>query len=254
MKLSRRQFLTLTAVGGVSLLSVRSTQAHTLYCPILMYHYIAHPPEGANAVLTDLTVTPELFDQQLDYLLEAGYTTITMEQLWAGLTDGVTLPEKPVILSFDDGYDNAYGAATPRLLARNMVGTFFIVRDFMGQPGYLSWGMAAEMKNVGMEIGNHSTTHPNLASLSYTAQYDEIENCAAAIGDALGERPQFFCYPLGRYNGETIRALKASGHLAAVTTSDGTIQYRADSFRMSRARVRHTTQVSTLAWLLNRYL
>lgn len=254
MTITRRQFLTLTAASSLSLLAPQAASARTLHCPILMYHYIAHPPEGADAVLTDLTVPPDLFDQHLDFLLNAGFTTITMRQLWAGLSEGAELPEKPVILTFDDGYDNAYGDATPRLLARNMVGTFFIVRDFMGQPGYLSWGMAAEMKNVGMELGNHSSTHPNLTSLNYNGQYEEIEGCAAAMGDVLGERPAFFCYPLGRYNATTIQVLRDTGHLAAVTTSDGTLKHSTDPFRMSRARVRHTTQVGALEWLLNRYL
>lgn len=256
MRLTRRQFMTLTvgALGGWLVGGKGIAQAASAYCPILMYHYISYPPEGANAVLTDLTVTPELFSEHLAFLQETGFTSITLAELWAGLAEGAALPEKPIVITFDDGYDNAYDAALGRLLERGMVGTFFLVSSFMEQPGYLTWGQAAEMKNAGMEIGNHSATHPNLTSMGYDGQFAEIDGAAAAIAAALGERPKFFCYPLGKYNATTLRVLKDTGHLAAVTTSDGTLQHSVNPFRMSRVRVRHTTSVSSLEWLVNRYL
>jgi peptidoglycan/xylan/chitin deacetylase (PgdA/CDA1 family) len=105
-----------------------------------------------------------------------------------------------------------------------------------------------------MEIGNHSSSHPNLSSLGYDAQFDEIEGAAAAIGEVMGARPQFFCYPLGRYNRTTIQILKETGHLTATTTSDGTLKYSTDPFIMSRLRIRNTTAVSTLDWLVNRII
>jgi peptidoglycan/xylan/chitin deacetylase (PgdA/CDA1 family) len=142
----------------------------------------------------------------------------------------------------------------PRLAERGMTGLFYIVKNFMDQPGYMSWGHAVEMRNAGMEIGNHSSSHPNLSSLGYDAQFDEIEGAAAAIGEVMGARPQFFCYPLGRYNRTTIQILKETGHLTATTTSDGTLKYSTDPFIMSRLRIRNTTAVSTLDWLVNRII
>ena len=258
-RITRRRFLVLSAgftagiLPGQHLLAQSGTYRQ-IYCPILMYHYISYAPENADSVLRDLTVTPELFSQHVAFLQENGFTSITMAQLWAGLTDGVELPEKPVIFSFDDGYADAYAHATPRLLERGMVGTFFLISNNMDQPGYLTWGQAVEMRNAGMEIGNHSASHPNLSALGYDEQFAEIDGAAQRIGEVLGARPQFFCYPLGRYNGQTVRALKESGHIAAVTTSDGTLKWTADPFRMSRIRVRNTTEVASLDWLVNRYV
>lgn len=253
MTLSRRQFLLGAALVAAGARLSRPARAKSpIYCPVLMYHYISYPPDNANATLQDLVVAPELFSEHLTALQEDGFTPITMAALWAGLSQDAELPEKPVILTFDDGYDDAYGQAAPRILERGMTGTFFIITGKMDQPGHLTWGQAAEMKSAGLEIGNHTINHPNLTSLSSAAQYDEIDGAAAAIETALGERPRAFCYPLGRYNNETVRILRETGHHTATTTSDGTLHYATNPFRMSRVRIRNTTKVDTLRWLLNR--
>jgi len=255
---TRRQFLKTAAAmaGGLWMTQQASAQiTNGVFCPTLMYHYVSYPPDDADRVLRDLIVTPEDFSTHLDRLLELGFTAITMKQLWAhliGETDPETFPEKPVILTFDDGYIDAYQHAFPRLLERGMVGTFFIVKNFMEQPGYLSWGMAGEMKNAGMEIGNHSVSHPNLSSLGYDAQRAEIEDAANTITEVLGEHPRFFCYPLGRFNATTRQILRETGHHAAVTTSDGTLKWYADPYRMSRIRIRNTTTPAQLEWAVNR--
>src|SRR5688500_5862989 len=111
--LSRRQFMTATAALGASLIAGRSALAQSvtfrrIYCPILMYHYVSHPPADADAIRLDLTVTPELFAEHLNNLKLAGYSTITMAQLWSALTVGTELPDRPILLTFDDGYADAY--------------------------------------------------------------------------------------------------------------------------------------------------
>jgi peptidoglycan/xylan/chitin deacetylase (PgdA/CDA1 family) len=256
---SRRRFLMAVAAFGKNLLEggralAQSITLRRVYCPILMYHYIDYPPADADALRQDLTVTPELFAEHLTALQSSGYTTITMAQLWGALSKGDKLPPKPVILSFDDGYDNAHQYAFPRLAERGMVGTFFIVENFMGQTGYLTWEQVREMQQGGMEIGNHSTTHPDMSKLDYAAQLNEAEQAAAAIAEQLGARPKFFCYPFGKYNADTIRVVRETGHLAAVTTADGTLKYTPKRYEMPRVRVRNTTGAASLVWLLDRFV
>src|SRR5262249_15638147 len=122
----------------------------------------------------------------------------------------------------------------------------------MDQPGYLTWGQAGEMRNVGMEIGNHSATHPNLAGRNREFLMNEIETAAAAINSALGFRPTAFCYPLGRYDNNTVAVVRETGHTPATTPADGRLQYTANPLRMRRVRIRNTTNVGSLEWLLNR--
>jgi peptidoglycan/xylan/chitin deacetylase (PgdA/CDA1 family) len=105
-----------------------------------------------------------------------------------------------------------------------------------------------------MEIGNHSTSHPDMSKLDYAAQLNEAEHAAAAIAAQLGARPGFFCYPLGKYNEDSLRVVRETGHLAAVTTADGTLKYTPHRYEMPRVRIRNTTGVTSLAWLLDRFL
>ncbi len=258
---SRRIFLKTLAAGvTLSLVDFRlqgqdagqQTPLARLTCPILMYHYISTAPEDADRTLLDLTVPPEQFEQHLDVILEEGYQSITMDQLYEGMHHNFALPEKPVVLTFDDGYWDAAAHATPLMRSRGMVGTFYIVSEFMETSIYLKWGDAAAMQNSGMEIGCHSATHPDLSRLSYDEQFQELESSTLAIENALGRRPTTFCYPFGRHNLNTRLILRDMGYKTAVTTSDATVQYADNRFRMGRVRVRNRTTLDQLRWLLNR--
>ncbi len=255
--LSRRQFLTATVLAGAGLLIPRSAQAALVVrsyalCPILMYHYISDPPPDADAVRRDLSVGPDMFRQQVAAVKEQGFTSITIAQLYDGLVNGADLPTRPIVFTFDDGYADAYQFATPILAEQGMTGTFFVISGMVEQPGYLTWGQVAEMHGAGMEIGNHTVSHPNLAYLTAEQQTAEVEGCAAAIASVLGVRPAFFCYPLGRYSYTTIRIVRETGHLAAVTISDGTVQYSRYPYTLRRARVRGTTSLYSFNWLITR--
>lgn len=259
MKFSRRRFLATAAALGTQLLVGKGVAAQgrtyrRIHCPILMYHYVDYPPEDADAVRMDLTVTPELFSEHLLHLQTFGYTSVTLRQLWDALEKGRKLPPKPVILTFDDGYDDAHQHAFPRLQEMDMVGTFFIIGNFMDQPGYLTWEQALEMKKAGMEIGNHSLTHPDMSKMQPSDQFNEANITADKIKEALGERPEFFCYPLGRYNDMTMNVVKQTGHLAALTTVDGTLHFNGNLYRLTRVRVRNTTNPTALEWLINRWI
>lgn len=254
--ISRRTFLQGLLAGAVvgpyGLPALAQPALRSVLCPILMYHYIAIPPDDADATLRDLTVTPQNFAAHLDYLLQAGFTAITMRRLWDAFLGLDELPRRPVVLTFDDGYDNAYGSAAPLLLERGMTGTFYIVSGFMQQPGYLSWGQAAEMQRAGLEIGCHSATHRDMSRMGYDEAYEEIAICTDAITAAVGQRPVSFCYPFGRHNAHCRRALAALDYATAVTTSDATLHYASNPYRMGRVRIRHTTGVRGLEWLVNR--
>ena len=106
----------------------------------------------------------------LDRLQAEGYTTISLYQLLAHLTQGVPLPEKPVVITFDDGYRDTYENAFPLLRAHGMTATFFVITDFIDEqrPLYLSWDMAREMLAAGMSIESHSRNHFTLKGRTTT--------------------------------------------------------------------------------------
>ena len=256
--LSRRGFLAGSALAGAAWLAGPAIPAaasgRALYSPILMYHRVGSPPRDAGAIRRDLTIAPDLFAAHLDMLAGAGYQAVSMAALWAALADGAEIPAKPVVLTFDDGYDDAYRCAYPLLARRSMTGMFYLITGFIGQPGYLTWAQAAEMRAAGMEMGNHSVTHHNLRGRDHAYLMAEIDGAASAMAGVFGERPRFFCYPLGHYDSRVIAVLRETGHLAATTIFDGTLHAASypDAYRMPRVRIHSATSVERLAWLLNR--
>ena len=257
MIVSRRNFIKLGAAGALlatasPILSQEFRPKQSLYCPVLMYHYISDAPQDAPATLVDLTVPPEKFASHLDILLENGFTTVTMADVNAAWQGFIELPEKPIVITFDDGYWDAYAHATPQLLQRGMRGTFFIITSFVDQPGYLTWGQAAEMRAAGMEIGNHSVSHPDMSRLSSDEQRYEVEASTQAFAERLGFHPTTFCYPLGRQNRITRLLLLEYGYETGLTTRDGTMLYQSNPYRLGRVRVRNSTTPETLLWLVNR--
>ncbi len=251
--LSRREFLRGMLAGGTLLLAgerVFAASGRTLYCPILMYHYVSTPPNTANATLRDLAVVPELFAAQLDHLAEQGYQTVTMTTLYRALLGEALLPAKPCVLTFDDGHWDAMAIATPNLLAREMVGTFYVVKNFIGAPDKLSWGHVQEMARLGMEIGCHSAAHVNLTQLTYRQQLDDIARASDAIAEHIDSYPRTFCYPFGLHNRSTRRILRQLGYQTAVTTSHSTLHHRENRLVLGRVRVRGGMSPEALVRLL----
>ncbi|MCS6772527.1 MAG: polysaccharide deacetylase family protein [Thermoflexales bacterium] len=210
-----------------------------VHVPILMYHYVSEPPAKVSRLRYNLTIRPAEFEQQLAYLAENRYTTVSLYDLYAHLTAGTPLPPRPVVLTFDDGYLDAYTEVFPRLKRYGMTGTFFIVTDFINfkNPEHLTWEMVREMAQAGMSIEPHSRTHPDLRRRSHAFLVWEILGPIEQIEHYTGRRPRFFCYPAGHYDAHVIQVLKNVGIWAAVTTQPGTVHALANAYTWKRQRV-----------------
>lgn len=210
-----------------------------LRVPILMYHYISAAPAGANAVRTDLSLPPERFEEQLAYLEANGYTSVSLEDLTRALQQGTPLPDKPVILTFDDGYRDHYTEAFPALARHGFTGTFFVVTGYLDEerPEYLSWEQATEMHEAGMDIASHTFTHPDLRNQTVDYLVWQILGSKEAIEARTGEPVRFFCYPVGLYDAQVIEVLKALNFWGAVVTSQGLDHTNDDLFTLQRVRV-----------------
>lgn len=226
----------------------------TARVPILMYHYISTPPPDADIYRTDLSVAPETFAAHLDYLQAEGYTTIPLKDLLSYLATGrPELPPKPIVLTFDDGYEDNYLNAFPALKARGMIGTFFVITDFASQdrPGYADWTQLAEMAAAGMEIGSHSRDHPNLAGKDLDYLVWQALGSKETIEAHIGSHPHILSYPAGSYDQLVIDVFRSAHYWGAVTTRQGIIQRSDRAFELKRIRIRNTTDVAQLAHLLN---
>jgi peptidoglycan/xylan/chitin deacetylase (PgdA/CDA1 family) len=211
--------------------------------PILMYHYVSELPPNPDHYRRDLTVSPEDFEAQLQYLADEGYHTITLTDLYLHLTEGYPLPERPIALTFDDGYADAYEVVFPLLLNYGFTGTFFVLATpaHFESPGYLTWAQMKEMSDAGMDIQAHGRDHVDLRGRSYEYLVYQIRGIQEAIQYHTGHLPRFFCYPSGQYDADVIAVLASAGYWGAVTTQGGKTQTRETLFEMPRVRVRGTS-------------
>ncbi len=208
--------------------------------PILMYHYVSKLPPNPDIYRRALTVLPENFEAQLQYLAEAGYHTITLTDLYLHLTQGYPLPEKPIVLTFDDGYRDAYEVVFPLLLDYGFTGTFFVLATpaHFEWSEYITWAQMKEMSDAGMEIQSHGRDHVDLRNRSYDYLVYQTMGIQEAIQYHTGRLPRFFCYPSGRYDANLIAVLKSVGYWGAVTTEWGRTHTPEGLFGMPRLRIR----------------
>lgn len=207
--------------------------------PILMYHYVSELPPDADVYRRDLTISPEAFDAQLQYLDEAGYHPITLTDLYLKMTEGYPLPEKPVVLTFDDGYRDAYEVVFPKLLDYGFPATFFVLATPAHHESeeYLTWTQMAEMSETGMSIQAHGRDHVDLRNRSYDFLVYQVLGIKEAIEHHTGKAPRFFCYPSGRRDDDVIKVLESAGYQGAVTTEWGQIHTKENLFEMPRLRI-----------------
>jgi peptidoglycan/xylan/chitin deacetylase (PgdA/CDA1 family) len=227
--------------------------ARQLNIPILMYHYLSTPPPDANIYRHDLSVPPELFAAHLDRLLAEGYTTVSLYQMIDALQQGTPLPEKPVVITFDDGYRDNYENAFPLLRERAMQATIFVVTDFMDEerPAYLTWEMAREMVQAGISIESHGRYHVSLAGKDDDYLVWQALGSLETIEYELGMRPRFVSYPAGEYDQRTIDIFQSAHYWAGLTTQQGATLDNQQPFELPRVRVRNTTTPDELIRLLS---
>lgn len=215
--------------------------------PILMYHYVEDLPPRADSIRRDLTVHPEDFERQLQYLDRAGYHTISLTDLYLHLTEGRPLPERPIVLTFDDGYRDAYTVVFPLLQKYGFSGTFFVLATpaHFENPNHLTWAMMAEMADAGMEIEGHGRDHVDLRGQSYDFLVYQILGIKEAVEYHTGRPVHFFCYPSGQYDPDAIAVLQSAGYWGAVTTQYGRIHTRESLFTLHRVRIRGSDTLET---------
>lgn len=190
-----------------------------LRVPILVYHSVRPYTAGMSRLVRRYTVPPESLDAQLRYLQQNGYTVISFESLVNAMTSAsATLPAKPVVLTFDDGWEDLYRHAFPILRKYHDTATFFIFTNGIGDRDFMTWSQLATMQAAGMDIESHSVSHPCLSAITDRARlWKEIEGSREIIASHLGRAPDIFAYPYGAYNNLDIAMLKAAGYRAART-------------------------------------
>jgi peptidoglycan/xylan/chitin deacetylase (PgdA/CDA1 family) len=221
--------------------------------PILMYHHIQDAPPGSSALRRDLSVSPSNFETQLRYLQQEGYETVSLYDLVLHLTVGQPLPERPIILTFDDGYADAYIQALPLLQRFGFTGTFFLITAPIdaGNPAFLSWAQVEEMHAAGMSMEAHSYDHPDLRNRGYQYLVYQTLGPKEAIEARTGEKVRFFCYPSGRYDAHVVQVLRSANYWGAVAIEQGATHTSDGLFGLRRVRIQGGDALSDFVHKLN---
>ncbi len=193
--------------------------------PIFIYHSVRPHIAGESAMQDAYDVTPELLERELAYLRDNGYTTITPDTLAADLKAGTTSPTKPVMLTFDDGWENQYKYAFPLLKKYHATATFYIYTNPISkQKHFLTWEEVKEMSDAGMTIGDHTLSHPYLKKLPLDAFKREVTESKTIIEQHIGKPVVHFASPFGFTDADIMQILGQAGYATARTTYKGVYQ------------------------------
>ncbi|WP_407307926.1 polysaccharide deacetylase family protein [Desulfosporosinus sp. SB140] len=196
--------------------------------PVLYYHSVMR--EDNN----EIRMPPEQFEGQMAYLQSQGYHSISLYQLYESLYHEGTLPAKPFVITFDDGYADNYLTAFPILKKYGFVATIFMVSSFVNGKGFLTWPELKELSENGWDIEDHTLSHPYLTTLNRVSVLKELKTSKEALEKGLGHSVDFFAYPYGDYNDEIVGVVKNTGYVMAFTTLRGWADSKTDTWHVHR--------------------
>jgi peptidoglycan/xylan/chitin deacetylase (PgdA/CDA1 family) len=211
--------------------------------PILVYHALGPPPAGAP--FPGLYVSYADFKAEMAWLHTNGYQAVTLDEMMRAWYHHGTLPKKPIVITFDNGYPEQVGFA-PHVMAK------------YGWPGVLNEitedhlhpNQIRHVLKYGWEVDSHSLTHPDLTTASATDLQAEVGHSREFLRHTFHIPSNSFCYPSSKYNATVIAAVQAAGYTNATTENAG-YATSADPFLLDRFEIE--SGVSELASDLESY-
>lgn len=217
-------------------LTLPNVEISSLNIPILMYHHIRDYTDPSDPIGVGLSVSTVKFTSQLDKIKDKGFHTITFNDIENG-----DIPSKPIILSFDDGYENFYQNAFPALKQRGMTAISYVISG-KKDSNYMTENQIREISDAGIEIGDHTISHPDLSTLTEQKQRTEIFQSRDNLEKIIGKKIISFCFPSGKYNETTLALIKEAGFVFATTTKPGQAHFD-KLFELQRYRMNHDTNI-----------
>ena len=200
---------------------------------VLNYHQV-------NNNFNPLAVPVNAFADQMNYLVDNGYIAITPDELASGLAGEISLPEKPVMITFDDGYIDNYTNAFPILRALGLRATVFMVPGFVGKPQYMNWEQLKEMEKSGINVQSHTMNHMKLEELPDDEIRNELLNSKLALEENLGHPVEFLAYPTGTYNLHIAGIARDAGYKGAFTVKYGNVDLGSNMYALERVPIFQT--------------
>ncbi|MER7488247.1 polysaccharide deacetylase family protein [Streptomyces sp. NPDC126497] len=217
--------------------------------PVLMYHAVAADPGEATRALS---VSPEAFAEQMAVLADRGLTPVTTTELAAHWRSGRPLPARPVLVTFDDGYEGVHRHALPVLAGHGFPATLFVSTGWLrgpydtggGPDTMLDWDQVRELAGAGVEIGGHSHSHPQLDQLDDHRLRSELVLCKEIVSDRLGSVPASFAYPYGYSSRRVREAVREAGYAQALAVGNALARRSQGPYALRRVTVRRSTSAA----------
>lgn len=214
----------------------KTSLAANLNVPILMYHYIGNNPNPKDTARNTLSVSPDKFEAEMDYLSKNSYTPISLDTLYGIFNGQASVRGKPIVLTFDDGYIDFYTTAYPILRRFNFQAVEFIPTGLIGGGYYMNWNQIKEIQSSGLvTFEAHTVTHANLVSLSFANALKQMTDSKNVLQAQTGYPVNFIAYPYGATNGSVQAAAQKAGFVGGLGTRYG--KAIGPSMNMPRVRV-----------------
>jgi peptidoglycan/xylan/chitin deacetylase (PgdA/CDA1 family) len=227
--------------------------------PILNYHSIS---SGGTNCFAKFTLHPKTFAQHMKYILDQGYTPITVNDYAQLVRSSSPLPDKPVILTFDDGFGDFYNSAFPILQEFRFPATIYVVTDYIeGTSNWLkpvgeenrrmlTWSQLFEVQRAGIECGTHSATHIHLDTAKPEIAYQEISHSKDTLEQKLGSSVHSMAYPYGHYTRAVCQMVIETGYHAACAVRNAMSHTNDNLFSLARITINRDTDVACLHAIL----
>jgi peptidoglycan/xylan/chitin deacetylase (PgdA/CDA1 family) len=202
-----------------------------VFTPILLYHHVSLG-QATNAY----AVSSEQFRDQIEFLKKYQYQTITASLLVKTIVEGAEIPQKPIVITFDDGNENVFLNAYPIMKEYGYIGVIYLIVNRLNTDGYLTTEQIKELISAGWEVGDHSMTHIDLVKNTNLLR-DEIGNSKHKLEDVFGIKVLTFAYPFGNATRVIKDWVKRIGYSSGMGLGITNVHSQSELFFLSRREV-----------------
>lgn len=214
--------------------------------PVLYYHSVN------DEIHNEVTISPESLKKELEYIKEQGYVTLSLDDVSNYILSNKPIPEKSILITFDDGYMDNYYYAFPMLKDLNMKATIFCITSELDGSYYLSEDAIKEMSQNNIDIESHTVNHVHLNNLNYDKQLKEVTDSKTKLETITGKKVTAIAFPYGDYNKDSVLAAKNAGYTMAFTTNKGFADRDDNPLELDRIYVSSYYDMDTFKSLLEK--
>lgn len=217
---------TVAASGTIDSANTKPADAKTILArrevPVLCYHQIRNNIASDSKRAHDDIIAPDKFREHMKMLADSGYHSILPDQLYNYLVYGAKLPEKPIMITFDDTDEDQFTVGASTLKKHGFKGVYFIMTVSIGKKGRINYMTKEQIKQLsdeGNTIASHTYDHKNFAQFTDADWKTQIDEPTKKLEEITGKKVEYFAYPYGVYKAANLHKLKEHGFKAAFILS-----------------------------------